>query len=500
MLHRWIGIVTCLACVIWCLSGIALIYIVQPKVMKAEYLQGLNPIIWADVHVMPQTALEASGLASFPSRMRLEMSGGRPVYFLTDWDGAVTAVSAFDGTRITSIDRDGALAIARDFAHSDRPTYMALLDSDRWVFKTTLEGRNLDKARPFHLIALHDAVDRQIYLSARTGAVVMDTSAHDRFWSWLARVPHTIDLPIIRAHPDAWRWLILSSTAMAAVVLVSGMWLGLSRLRLAKRYRDGRISPFRGVMLWHHMFGIIGGITLFTWVSTAWIFMRPAQLLAASTIPTAAMQAYAGHAGAHFPAQVDELATLAPSDALFAGFTWLGGRPVLYFGLRDGRIMTYDSGTQAGAAKAISEAHLLAAARALFPGARIRHAELRTEADRYWHSFKGNVRELPVFRVKFDDPQDTWVHLDPQTGHLLQTMNRTDRTYFLFFNEIHKFDLHGFKEPVRQIVMWVLMLAGTGISITAVAIGWRRLLRRRRPSRRRASERPGHGRPLGNRI
>ena len=194
LIHRWIGIVTCLACVVWCLSGIALIYIVEPKVMDAEYRASLNPIVWDQVKIDPTAALKASGLKGFPQRMRLEMSGGQPVYFLNDWNGAPVAVSAVDGKKITHVDAAQALAIARGWAHTDKPTYLKLVDSDRWVFQA-----KYDKLRPFHLIALHDDVDHQIYVSSRTGAVPMDTSAHDRFWSWLARVPHLIELPIERS-------------------------------------------------------------------------------------------------------------------------------------------------------------------------------------------------------------------------------------------------------------------------------------------------------------
>ena len=94
VIHRWIGILTCLACVVWCLSGIALIYIVEPKVMDAEYRASLDPIAWAQVKTDPSAALKAAGLKGFPRRMRLEMSGGVPVYFLTDWAGNQSAVSA----------------------------------------------------------------------------------------------------------------------------------------------------------------------------------------------------------------------------------------------------------------------------------------------------------------------------------------------------------------------------------------------------------------------
>jgi hypothetical protein len=477
LIHRWIGILTCLACVVWCLSGIVLIYIVQPKVMDAEYRASLNPIAWSQVRTDPTAALKASGVKTFPQRMRLEMSGGRPVYFFTDWNGAVSAVTADDGALIKQIAPARAVAIGRGFAHSERPTYLRLVDKDRWVF-----GANYDKTRPYHLVALHDDLDRYIYVSAKTGAVVIDTSSHDRFWTWLARVPHLVEIPWMREHAVAWRNLMLWSTGLATLVLISGMWLGITRLSLVKRYSEGRVSPFHGWMLWHHLLGIVGGLTLFTWVGTAWIYMHPGQYLESTAIPKTALQAYTGHKGADFPLSAAKTGAIAPVGALYAGFDWLAGKPIVFFGLRDGKIDTFDGAT--GAAAPLSDARLTEAARLLVPGAPVVYSERRTTPDRYWHSFKGDVRKVPIFRVVFGDRNQTWVHLDPDTGDVVQTRQDSDRTYFLFFNEIHKFDFYSVRGLAHEVLVWVLMLMATGISMTGAVVGWKHLSRPSRPGRK----------------
>ena len=476
--HRWIGIFACLICVVWSLSGIALIYIVEPKVMDAEYRASLNPMDWTLVRLDPGAALKMSGLTGFAQRMRLEMSGGRPVYFFVAWDGTQSAVFADTGQKITSVDIPRALEIARGYTHSDKPTYIGLINSDRWTFKPAF-----DKLRPYHLVALHDDVDRQIYVSARTGAVPMDTSAHDRFWSWFARVPHLIELPIERSQSSLWRQFFLWSTAFTSLLAVSGLVLGALRLGLFKRYAEGRITPFRGWTMWHQFLGLIGGITLFAWTGTAWVYMHPGHWLDTGVQTTATMQRYAGHSAATFPLSATRLSQIAPPDTIFTGFSWLAGKPLAYFGFKDGHLVTVDGST--GATVHLSAQTLIDAARLIVPNAPVTHAELRTIPDRYWHSFKGDVRKLPMFRVEFADAKGTWLHLDPANGELMQTKTAADRTYFLFFNEIHKFDFYSFKEPYRQIVVWILMLLATAISFTGVVIGWKHLTRKM-PARQRA--------------
>jgi hypothetical protein len=66
-IHRWVGILTCLAYGVWCLSGIALIYIIEPKVMDAEYRASLNPIVWSQVRTDPTSVPCHIPAGSLPS-------------------------------------------------------------------------------------------------------------------------------------------------------------------------------------------------------------------------------------------------------------------------------------------------------------------------------------------------------------------------------------------------------------------------------------------------
>ncbi len=86
--------------------------------------------------------------------------------------------------------------------------------------------------------------------------------------------------------------------------------------------------------------------------------------------------------------------------------------------------------------------------------------------------------------MQFDDPKGTWLHVDPDTGELLQTKAAVDRTYFLFFNEIHKFDFYSVRGLAHELIVWVLMLLGTAISVTGVWIGVKHLTKppKRKPA------------------
>src|SRR5262249_32646945 len=52
------------------------------------------------------------------------------------------------------------------------------------------------------------------------------------------------------------------------------------------------------------------------------------------------------------------------------------------------------------------------------PGVPIIESSLLTEYDSYYYSRDGEI-QLPVVRVKFDDPAKTWVYVDPQVKEVV---------------------------------------------------------------------------------
>ncbi|HSJ78981.1 MAG TPA: PepSY domain-containing protein, partial [Erythrobacter sp.] len=98
--------------------------------------------------------------------------------------------------------------------------------------------------------------------------------------------------------------------------------------------------------------------------------------------------------------------------------------------------------------------------------------------DAYWYAVRGDV-PLPVLRVKFDDDAATWVHIDPASGDILGEADAKRRTYRWLFDLFHRWDLNLLlgTPPARDLLIWLMSLAGLISSATAVVVGWRRLRR-----------------------
>jgi uncharacterized iron-regulated membrane protein len=85
--------------------------------------------------------------------------------------------------------------------------------------------------------------------------------------------------------------------------------------------------------------------------------------------------------------------------------------------------------------------------------------------------------------VQFDDADRSWLFIDPTTGELAGLSDSSARTYRWLFNFLHDYDLPILlrNPPARDILVWLLSIAGLVISVSGVVAGWRALARGRFP-------------------
>ncbi|MCY1425568.1 hypothetical protein D9M71_413580 [compost metagenome] len=122
------------------------------------------------------------------------------------------------------------------------------------------------------------------------------------------------------------------------------------------------------------------------------------------------------------------------------------------------------------------------AAQAVLPQGRML-SELLDSYDFYYYaraeqSMLGHLeKRLPVLRVRFDDPQQTWLHLDLYTGEMLGVLDQPKRVSRWLFALLHSWDWLPLlqRRPVWDIWMIVFSVGGLILSVSGVVLGWRRL-------------------------
>jgi uncharacterized iron-regulated membrane protein len=466
--HRWIGIVTCLFFAMWFISGVVMMYVAFPGLSDKERLTALPDIVWGKVALSPDEAMKAAGATRYPRELRLNMVADEPVYRLSSWDGKRQTISAVDGRTITEINELQALAVARHHPASKLPQLEETVDRDQWSVTA-----RYDPLRPLYLITLGDDAGTKLYVSSRSGEIALDTSRTERVWNWLGSIPHWIYPTVLRKDGPLWRLVVLWISGICLIVGITGIWIGILRVRLKRRYANGNITPYRGWMAWHHVTGLIAGLFVLTWMFSGWLSLDPGRVFADRNTPREVLQRYAGH-----DAPTIAAALRAPADkpAVEARFVWIDGTPLMIVASRDGTKTVIDP--TSGEIARLPQDRLWKAATKLLPDSRLENRLTLGEYDAYWYAHH-NERELPVLRAKFDDDAQTWFHISPVTGDILGRVDSNRRTYRWLFNGLHSFDfqLLLMYRPAWDIVVWLLSILGTIVSVSGVVIGWRYLKR-----------------------
>jgi hypothetical protein len=444
--HRYVGIVMGLLMLLWFASGVVMLFVHWPELGEADRAAGLPPVAWARCCNV--------GLVQDVQQLTtatVEDLAGRPVL---RFDGEVLDLSS--GDLLHHVSAADAAIVAQGYAHAHglhgAPGMPQRVERDQW----TITGY-FDKRRPFLAFHFNDAARTDVYVSARTGQVAQVVNRQDRFLNWLGPIPHWLYPSVLRADTRLWTQVVVWTSLIGVFLTLTGLYLGIVAWR---PWRDQRITPFRGLMAWHHLSGLAAGLLTLTWVASGLVSMNPWGFLEAGDDPRSAQ------VGGTFGFGELRQAVLA---AKAAGVTARQLKAAPF----DGRVYLMADGVRLDAAARpapLAPADLAAAAKRLGP---IREAGLLREEDQYYRGHHEPV-SLPVYRVIAAD--GVRFYLDPASGRLLGVIDGKARGYRWLFEGLHRLDfVDGADRGAGWAAAMVLLLGFAGLGVaTGVWLGWRR--------------------------
>ena len=91
-----------------------------------------------------------------------------------------------------------------------------------------------------------------------------------------------------------------------------------------------------------------------------------------------------------------------------------------------------------------------------------------------------------MLRVRYANPQETWVYVDPSRGAVVQRNEKVTRLRRWLYQGLHSLDFPFlyYKRPLWDIVVIVLSIGGTVLSAATMVPAWRRLKRHGQDKRR----------------
>lgn len=497
--HRWLGILLCLLMGMWFLSGVVMMYVGYPKLTPHERLAHLPALVLTkDCCISPARAVviarQEAAKEPHPVRKSNRLGNseiklltiGQSNFWLVTLNGEKPiAVDATTGQAKTTFDARHAVAAAKQFSPLTKPVLVEEVQQD--IFTVS---RALDIHRPLYRALLNDPQGTELYISSRTGEVVRDSTRFERGWNYLGSILHWF-YPLKGEFFNKWRSDIIIYTSLSGTLLaILGIWIGFLRWRFKTKFANGSHTPYREQwMRWHHLTGLVFGLITVTWIFSGLMSMNPWKIFATQG-KKPDLHAFEGIS---IP---DANFTLTPQEALSkAGFIprelnirLLNGRAyyVLYSSNGRTQVIAADEGKTSPASFDIfTKQALIEVAPRLLDGYKITRITWLEDYDNYYyvrkpHTMTGHIeRRLPILRIEFNDPNHTWVHIDPYTGAVFNHIDDSRRTSRWLFNFLHSWDIPQFinNRPLWDITLIMLSIGGFILCLSGTIIAWRRLRR-----------------------
>ena len=497
-IHRYLGIALSLLFVVWFISGIGMMFAGgMPTLSLQERLQRESSIDLARIKLTPAEAERAANEGSGDEgpftggRASIRTLLDRPVYRVNG-----RLVFADNGEVLNSIDEATAKQIAGRFMNvpAGEMQYTLLTSRDQW----TLTGLEL----PLHKIGLEDGT--QLYISTETGEVVQKTTRGSRALAWVAAIPHWFYFTSLRENQPLWYRVVCWTAGIGCVLALAGVALSFTQLKIKRPFKLSRISsyiPYAGWMRWHYIVGSVFGILTFTWVFSGLLSMEPFAWLTGPTLDGNLRSALTGGSvdATEFPViDAENWKRLIPDRQVKEiDYTRIQGDP--YFVVRTSPETVDDSRdrphqpyySQTGVdptrvlihaktmqvrSEPFSADSLMSRVRETWPDVRVLESSMLTRYDSYYYSRDGQ-RPLPVLRVKFDDPVQTWIYIDATMSQQVAAIHRLDRFERWIYNGFHSLDFSFwyYNTPVWFTGVILLSLGGTAVSVLGMYLGFVRM-------------------------
>jgi hypothetical protein len=499
--HRYVGIALSLIFVSWFASGIAMLYARgMPRLTADLRLERLAPVDVSAVRLSASEAFERAELADTPNRVTLLTVMGRPAYRFGA--GESTTVFADTGDLLVDIDAAQALTIAAAFVRlpEDRLHYVGrLTQPDQWSL-TLRQG-------PMHKFAVEDEAGTELYVSEWNADVALMTTRAGRALAWVGAIPHFLYFAPLRLNQPLWRQVVLWTSGIGIVLALLGIVLGIVQLRITRPFslaRLGSYLPYSGWMRWHHVSGLVFGVFTLTFVFSGWLSMEPwGWATRAGRFGGALRDVFTSNAGdlsAFRTPAADTWRTIAGGRAIkeveyvriqdqpfflvrrdpdsTAGTEIRGHEPYFAVRSRDAAQTVVNARTLQVHDRDFSTDALVERVQRAVPDTSIAHAEMLTTYDSYYYSRDG-LAPLPVLRVKLDDPDRTWLYIDPHMSQLVGRVHRLDRAERWLYNGLHSLDFSFwyYRRPLWDVGMILLSLGGLTTSAIGLYLGLKRVVR-----------------------
>lgn len=490
--HRYLGIALSLLAIMWFATGITMMYVGgMPRLTPQLRLDRLPELDLSRVTLSPSEAADKAGGGG---RAQLLTVMERPAYRIGG-----TTVFADTGDLLDEATLAQSRTIASRFMDlpEEKVRHVATLTStDQW---TLGQSRDL----PLHKFRVDDEEATELYVQPLTGEVVTLTTGKTRGFAWISTIPHWLYFAALRDNQPLWYRTVVWTSGAVCVLAVLGLLLGFTQFRKTRPFQLSKAIPYSGWMRWHYVTGVVFGVFTLTWAFSGMLSMEPFAWTNAEGIDVPRNALTGGPVDLNQFARMDAgtwnraldgraikqvdfvriedghyyVVRQAARDETAAQKRERLHQPYYVTGRAEQDRVLVAADTLEARQEPFSAESLVDRLKKAVPDAPIVESALLREYDSYYYSRRRQT-PLPVLRVKFGDPAQTWVYIDPEMGQVLATIPKLARIERWAYNGLHSLDFaFWYESRLWDVGMITLLLGGLATSCLGFVMGVKRLRR-----------------------
>lgn len=481
-IHRILGLILCILCFSWFISGIVMIYHSFPRVSQEDRFTRTEALDTVDLPDIRDILLRLPGKTPV-SNITLDNPEGQPLFHL---GGGRQSLQIYADTNVVAPAVTYSLCARRAARWCPDRTITrvdTLRTLDQWI-----PLAHYKKEFPIYKFHYNGPEKYQLYISSRSGEVLQFTDATGRFWAWFGAIPHWVYFTILRENQNLWTQFMYWACYLGMLMCAVGFILGIRSYWLTRRKGFLR-SPYKKPWFkWHHVTGFFFGIFIFTWILSGYMSMASLpEWLFGKQQPRAFRQSPAER---QTPSPADyaldyrkAIALTSTPDSPVKTIEWTHYQGIPLYRLRTpDREITLDASADTIRPFHVTEELIFAAVKRLAGDSLTYTIAKMDEYDNYYISRRRPL-PLPVYKVTFDnEAKDCYYYnLESFRPTHYDTNSRWKRW---LYRGLHTLDFKFLVErpALWTIVIWTLLLGGAAVSFTGIVLSVKyifRLLRKK---------------------
>ena len=491
-IHRILGLILCILCFSWFISGIVMIYHSFPRVSQEDRFTRAEILDTNGLPAIQDVLLRLP--AKTPTRgLSLNNPYGDPIFSI---GGGRQSVELYADTNVVAPVINYALCenrAARWCADRKITRVDTLYALDQWI-----PLAHYKREFPIYKFYFDGPEKYQLYVSSRTANILQFTDSDNRFWAWFGAIPHWVYFTWLRQDATLWSKTVIWLSGIGCLMVIAGIWVTVDVWRRTRKSHRQGFSPYRKKWYhWHYLSGIFFGIFVLTFTFSGmmsvadipeWIH-KPAL----KSSPLRTLQAKA-------PQPEDytlDYRTVITSFPEVRQIEWSNFRKHPYYTVKDGKGEQYiDATDSVPHTLQLQEKEIREGVESVYAADSIPahqrpelHMTLLNHFETYYRDMSSMYRgrsQLPVWKITVDDSDRSVFYIHPETG-IIRYVNTSSRWKYWSYTAMHRMRLPGLNSntTLRKTVLWILLLGGTVTSVTGIVLSINYVRRKCRKKQKR---------------